>query len=197
MRGVAVDGEFVKERRRTLGLTQESLAIRVDCDVRTIRNAERGNNVDATTLKAIATALDVALSDVAKTKSFDRSDRENVACIQRWQAAFFAGDVESLVGTYATEGSLQLPSAQPVRGHAALSAAYRKTFGEYAFEIAADPKISVEKDRVFLESGAVRITILSRDTIVEAAAVHVFLMDEAKIIEHAAFYDTSPFMDLS
>ncbi len=192
MRGIAVDGKVVKRRRRELGLTQEQLAIRADCDARTIRNAERGRNVDAATFKSLASAIEVAASDLAQTAPAYPSSKLALECIRRWQTAFFDANVDALVATYREDGLLQLPSVAPVRGRVDLTDAYRQAFESFEFESRGDPTVTAKGNRVFLESGQVRMTSRGNREVVEAAAVHVFLLDRSQIAEHAAFYDTLP-----
>lgn len=191
MRGVPANGEFLKARRRELGLTQEKLAAKADCDVRTVRNAERGSNVDIVTLKQIAVALEVKFSQAASTGQ--PSTQANLECIEKWQTAFFARDIETLVQTYADEGVMQLPSAALVRGRVALTAAFQQAFEGFSFEALGEAKLTAEGERVFLESGLVRVTSLGDNTQLDTAAVHVFELENAHIVQHVAFYDALPF----
>lgn len=57
MRGIPANGPYIKERRRSRGLTQEALAIAVRCDIKTVYHAECGARLDMATLRRIARAL--------------------------------------------------------------------------------------------------------------------------------------------
>jgi DNA-binding XRE family transcriptional regulator len=59
MRGVPANGVYIKERRRSRGLTQDSLANAARCDIKTVYRAERGAYLDIATLKRLAAALQV------------------------------------------------------------------------------------------------------------------------------------------
>ena len=41
MRGVLTNGNWIRDLRRSHGFTQEQLAVHADCDVKTLRKAER------------------------------------------------------------------------------------------------------------------------------------------------------------
>ena len=60
MRGLRVNGERICELRKLLAMTQEQLAIRAACDVKTLRKAEQSGNVDVSTLRKLAAALGVS-----------------------------------------------------------------------------------------------------------------------------------------
>ena len=62
MRGVTANGEVIRAERIARGLTQEKLATLAGLDVKTVRKAEHGKRLDATTLAHIAKALRVELS---------------------------------------------------------------------------------------------------------------------------------------
>ena len=63
-RGVAVDGEKVMRLRKEKGWTQEELAPAADCSPKTVQNAERGERLLPSTVRALATALGVQLKDL-------------------------------------------------------------------------------------------------------------------------------------
>ncbi len=64
MRGLAVNGRELHRRRCERGLTQDALAHLASCNVKTVRNAERGRRVDAATVKRIADAVGLPLAAI-------------------------------------------------------------------------------------------------------------------------------------
>jgi transcriptional regulator with XRE-family HTH domain len=57
-------GEFISRRRAELRFTQVALAKKARCDARTISRIEHGNAAKLDTLRFIAAALDVQLSEI-------------------------------------------------------------------------------------------------------------------------------------
>jgi DNA-binding XRE family transcriptional regulator len=66
MRGVPANGAYIKQMRRSRGLTQEALADAARCDSKTVYRAENGACLDMATLKRLANALDVPYRRVVK-----------------------------------------------------------------------------------------------------------------------------------
>jgi hypothetical protein len=66
MRGVPANGDYIKDRRRARGLTQEALAAAARCDIKTVYRAETGARLDMATLARLADALDVPYRRVVK-----------------------------------------------------------------------------------------------------------------------------------
>jgi transcriptional regulator with XRE-family HTH domain len=193
MRGVETNGERMRALRREHGLTQEALASRAGVDARTIRNAERGNRVDVETLKRIASALKVHASDLARPEEQSEGDHAAVA-IQQWEDAFFTTDVDRLVALYREDAVMRLPSSPTIEGIQAIRAAFETAFGSYRFERVTKSNLNVVGDRVFLESGKVRMASRSDGSSTEAIAVHIFVVESAVITEHVGFYDALQFI---
>jgi transcriptional regulator with XRE-family HTH domain len=59
MRGVPANGAYIKQARRSRGLTQEALADAARCDIKTVYRAERAARLDLATLARLADALRV------------------------------------------------------------------------------------------------------------------------------------------
>jgi DNA-binding XRE family transcriptional regulator len=69
MRGVAANGDYIKERRRSRGLTQEALATAAHCDIKTVYRAESGAHLDMATLSRLAHVLRVPYRSVVKASN--------------------------------------------------------------------------------------------------------------------------------
>jgi DNA-binding XRE family transcriptional regulator len=59
MRGVPANGAYIKQARRSRGLTQEALADAAGCDIKTVYRAEQAARLDMATLARLADALRV------------------------------------------------------------------------------------------------------------------------------------------
>jgi len=192
MRGIETSGEQLRDLRRKHGLTQENLASQAGVDARTIRNAERGNRVDVETLKRLASALKVHASDLARPEEQSEGDHAAVA-IRQWEDAFFATDVDRLVSLYREDAVMRLPSSPTIEGIQSIRAAFEAAFESFRFERATNSTLNVVGDRVFLESGKVRMTSRSDGFSTEAIAMHIFVVEAAMIAEHVGFYDALQF----
>lgn len=84
MNGIVPNGQCILEARLRLGLTQESLAQKASCDVKTIRRAEKWFAVSSSTLHRIAGALELSFADVATDRSTAKSDRRNFDLVWRY-----------------------------------------------------------------------------------------------------------------
>ncbi|MEO0513308.1 MAG: helix-turn-helix domain-containing protein [Planctomycetota bacterium] len=193
MRGIETNGEQIKALRREHGLTQEALASRAGVDARTIRNAERGSRVDAETLKCLASALKVQASDLARPQEQSEGHIARVA-IQQWEDAFFATDADRLVAHYREDAVMQLPSSPHIEGTQAIRAAFEAAFESFRFERVTESSLNFVGERVFLESGKVRMASRSDGSSTEAIAVHIFVVESAVITEHVGFYDVLQFV---
>lgn len=170
-------------------MTQEALATRSGVDARTVRNVERGNRVDAETLRRLASALGVNASGLARPSEQDGGEPA-AGVIRGWEDAFFDADVDRLVACYRGDAVMLLPSSPAIEGSAAIRGAFEAAFEAYRFERLTRSVLNVVGAKVFLESGRVCMTSRADRTTTDAVAVHIFDVDNGMIIEHAGFYDT-------
>ena len=111
MRGAIAKGEKITELRTAAGLTQERLATLAQCDVKTLRSAERSKRMDVATLRRIAERLGVDFRDIVA--EIPRELREiNIAAVERYIRAFNARDPEAVAQSF-DEGGVNIVMADP------------------------------------------------------------------------------------
>lgn len=111
-RGIEIDGVMLRKHRQENGLTQERLSQLADCDTRTIRNAEKGQKVDLTTIENIAGAIQVPVGWLTQP---DRLP-ETTGHIAAQRKAAIQGQLNGLVRKDAG------PILWPIASHASISA---------------------------------------------------------------------------
>lgn len=115
MRGQWADGNAIRKFRTAQALTQEDLAAIADCDIRTVRNAEKGRRLDPKTLRKLAVALSVNVGDVQRQGT---GQETNVRIVSEWLAAVRKGDLKEVTACLDDQVVLYLPSipAVPLNG---------------------------------------------------------------------------------
>ncbi len=100
VRGIHADGTKIKQLRKTRGLTQENLAGLASCDVKTVRKAEQGKNLDYQTLGKIATVLGVHFPEVVDGRDDPDSEQlANFKLVESWIEAFNQRDIDRLMSS--------------------------------------------------------------------------------------------------
>ena len=102
MRGIFPDGEAITSIRRLIGLTQEQLAAHADCDVKTVRRAEKGEPVDLRTLARIASGLGVECERVTQSMMSDQatgvqSESVDELVVEQWFSAWASADIKQMM----------------------------------------------------------------------------------------------------
>lgn len=121
MRGILANRERLVALRKAAGLTQEQLAAECDCDVKTVRTAERGKRVDVATLRRISTRLGAELQEILADSSPDRREA-NIAAAMTYMRAFDARDPHSVAACFREDGAVvvfadpRLPGTGEYRG---------------------------------------------------------------------------------
>jgi transcriptional regulator with XRE-family HTH domain len=113
MRGIAADGAAIRHVRWLAGLTQEQLAALAGVDVKTVRNAERGQRVDLATLARISFALNVDACNLIIATHSPLEIRRRDA-VGRWRHAWDVRDIEALLSLYHDDAVLHLPGAPEI-----------------------------------------------------------------------------------
>lgn len=203
MRGLRVDGETVRHRRSELALTQESLAGLVGCDIKTIRNAEKGNRLDATTVRRLADVLGQSLADlvVADSESLQKSI-VSVDLFHRLQASYNERDVDALVAFYHPLGAIVvagaegLPGGGRFEGLEAIRRHYEESFAAFHTEqIGPDRyKIDAVGDTIFARGVASALHRLSGQQFT-ALLVHEVQIQDSLILLHTIVTDTAAVRD--
>lgn len=113
MRGVPVRGELIRNLRKAAGLTQEQLAATIECDVKTLRKAERGaERVDLWVVSAIGEALGCETDSlIVIDADSDRKAEFHLSLVKQWHAAFADADVDRLLALHSEDTILEIPGS--------------------------------------------------------------------------------------
>ena len=113
MRGIKAHGESILRFRKARGWTQEQLARRCGCDVRTVHNAERSRAVVFETLRLLAVALETtpgALSNLqpATTSQLQR----NRDFVVTWHDLYLQQDVGRFMELHHRDTVARFPGSE-------------------------------------------------------------------------------------
>jgi transcriptional regulator with XRE-family HTH domain len=204
MRGANADGDRIRNLRRSLGLTQDELARRAECDVKTIRKAEKDGRVDLATLRRIAAALNVTSADLDHPPADARAtEQANLQVILGWIDAFNRRDVDAILECWHDDGVLQIPGMEGVPaggtfcGKDEIRAHQELAFQTYRTEhlVLGNIQVNAVDNFVFARGNASVVHIPSgRET--RCYAVHEFRLEAEKIAEHLVITDTRAFQQL-
>jgi transcriptional regulator with XRE-family HTH domain len=205
MRGAAADGGSIQSLRRARGLTQEELAKRAVCDVKTVRKAEKNGRLDLATLHRLAAALDVSTPQI--TRSADDSpgkQQANLRSVLSWLDAFNRRDVEGLVATFRADGVSHIPGADDIpsggtyRGAQELHRHFTEAFQLFQTECITPDMydIHAEGDFVVLR-GYARVVHIPSGRQERCYVVHEFRFQKGKIAEMYITTDTRAFYRLA
>lgn len=115
MRGVAAKGNRIAELRRSLGLTQEQLARRADCDEKTVRAAEHSRPIDVATLQRLAAALGVTHSEIAVPAEKELLNA-NKRAVWRYIEAFNARSPDAVANSFLEDGCIMIMAGPELPG---------------------------------------------------------------------------------
>jgi len=199
MRGLNPQGDAVRSARKALGLTQEALALRAACDVKTIRSAEKGARIDASTLNRIADALQRPTASLLSAADVPAAQLEaNIRLYWQWQAASNRRGIEGMLACYHPDATVNIAGADDLPGGGEFQGldAIREqwTAAQEAFEtdeLTPDQvQVDAMADLVFARAlGRARV----RATGVEFTSfgVQEFLIKDDKILRHTIVVDTA------
>lgn len=199
MRGLAVNGPTLRAARMARGLTQEALAHQANCDVKTIRNAERGLRVDAATVKKIADVLRQPLSTIiASENGSQQLAVKNVELFWTWQDASNDRDVDRMLACYHPEATVLIAGADGLPGggtfHGLDEIRGQWMAAQDALETETltpdDLRVDAVGDYVFVRGWATA-TVRVTGQEFTSLGVHEFLMEGNKILQHTLVVDTA------
>lgn len=110
MRGILTNGARIRELRKIQGHSQEQFAALVDCDVKTLRKAERGKHpVDLRIVVDIARVLGENFETLTRSGIESSSKQRLVEITCQFHDAFMRSDVASLLALHTEDTILELP----------------------------------------------------------------------------------------
>ena len=170
MRGIPASGADIRRLRHMHGWTQESLAAAADCTPRTVRNAEAGAPIDASTLGRLADALQTPFSTLlAQSASPAVTDSDaNKQVFRAWSMAFCDQDIATLLGLFDRDIVIEIPASEDLpgggthRGRAAVKAHLQAVFTEVrtlADSVVDQGQLHAADDRVFWRGWATGVVV--------------------------------------
>jgi ketosteroid isomerase-like protein len=199
MRGIAVHGSVLRKWRRDHGVTQEQLAEKIPCDIKTVRNAEKNRRLDASTVRRIADAMGVSLAAVVVKKDDpQRIAERNAQLVHDWQAVYNARDVDSVLAFYHDDATLlvagaeDLPAGGEFRGKNAVREHFQDAFATFRTEVITPDRYKLDAvgDYVFLRVTA-SADVLATGQSFTAMVVHELEIKDGKIYRHTMVCDTA------
>lgn len=198
MRGALADGGAIRQRRTTLGWTQEQLASQASCDTKTVRRAEQGKNLDTFTLAKIATALAISFVDVIQhTQVADASQQRNIAVIKQLAAAFNERNVDGVMKLCHEDivmhapGSPDLPFGGVFRGRNEVRRMHEIAFAAAATEqLTPDNVTYIAVEDYVIARGTAAVKRMDDDREQKFTFTHMIRIENDKIIEFTAGYDS-------
>ncbi len=194
MRGHHSNGSSIRELRRLLGLTQDEVAVRAGCDVKTIRKAERGQRLDIATLRGIAKVFQTPVSSLVSVDSATQAGQS--VLVSAWTRAFNRQDVDALVELYSEDAILHFPAlkgpvgAEVFRARTDLRQHFETTFAKFDFR-----KILLNKCRLYRAGDFVLLRLTLAGTprksrlMLKWEGMHEFRFANQLIVEHLQFFD--------
>lgn len=198
MRGVPVNGGEVLRLRRSLVLTQERLAAAADCDVKTVRKAEKSQHVDHSVLNRLAEALGVSSENLVDSRLLGQ-EQANTDTILQWQEAFNERDVEQIVSFYDRNAFVevvfndQIPGGGLFQGIDAIRDWVTLALGTYQTQHITPDMFEIDgaNDLVFMRSvRPAEVRIIATGATTTAQAAHEFRLAQGLVIAHRIFSDT-------
>lgn len=198
MRGALADGGAIRQRRKTLGLTQEQLASQASCDTKTVRRAEQGKNLDTYTLAKIATALAISFVDVIQqTQLLDASQQRNILVVEQLAAAFNERNVDGVmklchedIVMYAP-GSPDLRFGGVFRGRNEVRRMHEIAFAAAVTEQLTPANVSyIAVEDYVIARGTAAMKGIGNNRKQKFAFTHMIRIKNDKVIEFSAGYDS-------
>ncbi|MGD9637205.1 MAG: nuclear transport factor 2 family protein [Pirellulales bacterium] len=199
MRGVEVHGAELRRRRKELGLTQESLAHSAQCDIKTIRNAEGGRRLDASTVKRIADVVELPLrAIIVEEEISQRVAERNAQLFHDWQAASNRRDVEAMLELYQDDAVVVIPGANDLpgggehRGKEAIGRQWHEAFEAFLTEELTPDRYKLDAvgDYVFARGTATAVVRATGQSFT-GMAIHELQIQDGKILRHTIVVDTT------
>ncbi len=204
MRSVPVNGEAIRERRKSLPWTQEMLAEQADCDVKTVRKAEKSGHVDPSIVLRLAAALGIKQQDLLDNGALDR-EQANIEVALASLDGFNRRDPDAIASCFHDEGSISVlfetkfPGGGEFQGKDAI-----RQWAEITFQAMLTEQITPDMYRVdavgeFVFIRTVReieVTSLANQITVHAQVAHEFRILDGKIISQRMFPDTAALTQL-
>lgn len=196
-RGLRPNGGQIRSLRRTLGLTQEQFAASCDCTPRTIRSAEKGNALDASTLSRLAKALRVPVpllcAEIIDSAEIDR----NRQIAMEWEDAFFHADLERLLSLHHPDvitelpGSHDLPGGGDFIGIDQLRAHLKDVFSTFRYLTNNDVEFTAAGNKVFQRSHSTW-QFLPAQKEFTSVFINEFTFQDSMIVHRRSVSDLSP-----
>ena len=198
MRGIETDGPKIVTLRAALRLTQEEFARKAQCDVKTLRKAEKGRRVDLATLRRIASALNLPASAIMRpAKPSEAQAERQLDVVRQWQKAINERDIDAMLACYHDDAVLDYPAMDGVPGSGRYCGKEQlRRQAEMALAYFDTPPITPDMYRlhavdnwVFMRGVAPTIV---RETGVRltASAMHEFEFKGDNILRHYGYFDT-------
>lgn len=101
----------LRQRRRTLGLTQEQLAAEASLDVKTVRKAEKpGERVDLRVIVAIAEQFSLSPQDLIEPEETACPPPERlIELVKKWGEYSITGEIDKWLAMHTTDTIFELP----------------------------------------------------------------------------------------
>jgi len=204
MRGIPVNGKLIQTIRTSQGLTQERMAAEADCDVKTLRKAEKSGHVDQSTVERLAQTLGVEPQELIDAGSLEQ-ETANIQLILDWQKVFNRRDPAAIADFFHEDGSVTVMSDIPIPGGGEFSgkeAVYQWAnicFEPYLTEPITPDMMQIDaiRDLVFVRGKIdVEVTVINTNQSGKASATHEFRIRDGKILTHRVVTNTALFAKL-
>lgn len=164
MRGALPNGFLIRKLRRLATLTQEQLAHLAECDVKTIRKAEKGSErLDLRVLVGIAHTLQCDVHDLVRSEPGERAASAKFSyksIVLKWHDLLHDSDVDGILELHTDDTLLEvhgadgLPEPRSIRGKPQLSEHLTQLFQKFKMESVTEETtyIDVVDNLVFLRT---------------------------------------------
>jgi ketosteroid isomerase-like protein len=198
MRGVQAAGDRIIELRKARGLTQEALAARAECDVKTIRSSEKCRCLDVHSLRRIARALGAHFRDIVRDATPTSDEHANLDTIRRYFDAFNARDARAMTAFYDDDAVLVLsstalgPSEETFHGKGELLQKWQTALSEVETEPYTPDNLRLDavRDYVFARGVGIRLRGIATGWEATASYMCEFQLHDGKIVRQMIVYDT-------
>jgi transcriptional regulator with XRE-family HTH domain len=199
MRGFALNGPAIQTARQRLGLTQEQFAAQAQCDVKTVRKAEKSGRVDAYVAIRLASVLQTTVEELTDRGSSEQQGK-NCEVVAAWIEAFNQRDPGLVAELFDEEGAITVVSDVPIpgsgefRGKSEIYSWAKTCFATYHTQrIDADMhRIISAGDVVFVyNTQEVQVSSMLTDRSTRASAMHEFFIRNGKILTHRIITNTA------
>jgi len=198
MRGFPVRGEVIRAARKSLGLTQEQLALKAECDPKTVRKAEKSGHVDQSTVDSLSAALGIPRTDLIDGPALVLEEA-NLQVAQSWFAAFNQRKPEVVAELFHEDGSVtvmadeNLPGGGRFAGRDGVLRWAAVCFAAMRTEPMTPDMFQFDPVGQFVFARSIReiqVTSLQTQKSVTASAAHEFRIERGRILSHRIFADS-------